>query len=195
MEREAIGRQVARIHSGLPVVDGHNDLPWAIRVRGSGDLSQVDASQFLEGFHTDGPRLASGGVGAQFWSVFVPGWETDPFDAVNVQIDLVEAMIRNDHSIYEAQPAPQRQPRSRERGGRLRLLAQRVVTRSRTISESYALWVNWRQIHDTDTWGFDRLGRFCDGCRPQRGPHLIRARRCSCDERHRHDRRHLARFR
>jgi membrane dipeptidase len=96
MEREAIGRQVARIHSGLPVVDGHNDLPWAIRVRGSGDLSQVDASQFLEGFHTDGPRLASGGVGAQFWSVFVPGWETDPFDAVSVQIDLVEAMIRND---------------------------------------------------------------------------------------------------
>jgi membrane dipeptidase len=102
MENEDHENQVAKIHRGLPVVDGHNDLPWAIRVRGSGDLSIVDPSRFLEGFHTDGPRLRSGGVGAQFWSVFVPAWDVDPFQAVNAQIDLVEAMIANDPEYLQA---------------------------------------------------------------------------------------------
>ena len=102
MENEDLENQVAEIHRGLPVVDGHNDLPWAIRVRGSGDLSIVDPSRFLEGFHTDGPRLRSGGVGAQFWSVFVPAWDVDPLEAVNTQIDLVEAMIANDPEHLQA---------------------------------------------------------------------------------------------
>jgi membrane dipeptidase len=91
-----IDEQVSRIHGRNPVVDGHNDLPWALRVRANGDLSMADPSRFLEGFHTDGPRLRAGGVGAQFWSVFVPAWEEHPFDEVNVQVDLVEAMIDND---------------------------------------------------------------------------------------------------
>jgi len=102
MEHDAIAGLVAEIHSGLPVVDGHNDLPWAIRVRAAGDLSRADPSLFLDGFHTDGPRLRSGGVGAQFWSVFVPAWQKHPFDAVNEQIDLVEAMVRNDPEHLEA---------------------------------------------------------------------------------------------
>ncbi len=80
----------------MPVVDGHNDLPWAIRVRAGSDLSVADPSRDLPGYHTDGPRLAIGGVGAQFWSVFVPAWQPDPFDTVMGQIELVETMVRND---------------------------------------------------------------------------------------------------
>jgi len=104
MERVDIGGQAARIHRGMPVVDGHNDLPWALRVRASSDLSIADPSRMLDGYHTDGPRLATGGVGAQFWSVFVPAWEESPFDAVNEQIDLVEALVRNDPDHLAAAP-------------------------------------------------------------------------------------------
>ena len=51
----------------FPLIDGHNDLPWVLRERGELDLARPVA-----GTHTDLPRLQAGGVGAQFWSVFVP---------------------------------------------------------------------------------------------------------------------------
>src|SRR6266571_5292540 len=58
----------------FPLIDGHNDLPWALRKRAHGDTSQVlfDLDAPVEGTHTDLPRLAAGRVGAQFWSVDVP---------------------------------------------------------------------------------------------------------------------------
>jgi membrane dipeptidase len=67
----------ARIEALLadaPVIDGHNDLPWAVRGRTRYDLSDLDIATDLTttGLHTDIPRLRAGGVGAQFWSVFVP---------------------------------------------------------------------------------------------------------------------------
>ncbi len=88
--------EALRIHASMPVVDGHNDLPWALRVRAGGDLSLADPSAHLDGYHTDGPRLRLGGVGAQFWSVFVPTWTEEPFAAVVSQIDLVDALVAND---------------------------------------------------------------------------------------------------
>lgn len=55
-----------------PVVDGHNDLPWALREQVGYDLDRrdiaVDQSAHL---HTDLARLRAGGVGGQFWSVYV----------------------------------------------------------------------------------------------------------------------------
>jgi len=67
----------ARIQALLataPVIDGHNDLPWEIRGRSRYDLTELDISTDLTstGMHTDIPRLRAGGVGAQFWSVYVP---------------------------------------------------------------------------------------------------------------------------
>lgn len=56
-----------------PVVDGHNDLPYALRGQVGYHLDQRDIATDQAGhLHTDLPRLRSGGVGAQFWSVFVP---------------------------------------------------------------------------------------------------------------------------
>ncbi|NHN56116.1 membrane dipeptidase [Calidifontibacter sp. DB0510] len=56
-----------------PLIDGHNDLPWAARDLARYDWDQVDIATDLTGrTHTDLARLRSGGVGAQFWSVFVP---------------------------------------------------------------------------------------------------------------------------
>jgi membrane dipeptidase len=56
----------------FPVIDGHNDLPWALREAGSLDPARTDIAAPVPFTHTDLPRLASGGVGAQFWSVYVP---------------------------------------------------------------------------------------------------------------------------
>ncbi len=55
------------------LVDGHNDLPWAIRTneRAPGDLVAYDLRRQTPG-QTDLRRLRTGGVGGQFWSVFVP---------------------------------------------------------------------------------------------------------------------------
>ncbi|MFH0519812.1 dipeptidase [Streptomyces sp. M41] len=56
----------------FPVVDGHNDLPWALRQQVRYDLDARDiAGDQRAHLHTDIPRLRAGGVGAQFWSVYV----------------------------------------------------------------------------------------------------------------------------
>jgi membrane dipeptidase len=64
-------RELLREH---PIIDGHNDLPWAIRTdpEAQGDLDRYDLCTPTRG-DTDLPRLRAGGVGGQFWSVFVPG--------------------------------------------------------------------------------------------------------------------------
>jgi membrane dipeptidase len=55
-----------------PVVDGHNDLPWALREQVGYDLAKRDiATDQSAHLHTDLARMAAGGVGAQFWSVYV----------------------------------------------------------------------------------------------------------------------------
>ncbi len=81
------------IHRRLPVVDGHNDLPWAIRTRAANLLQEADPGHDLEGFHTDIPRLRRGGVGAVFWSVYVPAWSEQPLVDTLAQIELVNDMV------------------------------------------------------------------------------------------------------
>jgi membrane dipeptidase len=82
--------------SRFPVVDGHNDLPWALREAGSLDPGRTDLARRVEFTHTDLPRLAEGGVGGQFWSVFVPAeLQGDAAIATTLeQIDLVRQLIR-----------------------------------------------------------------------------------------------------
>ncbi|GGT97921.1 dipeptidase [Streptomyces violascens] len=79
-----------------PVVDGHNDLPWALRAKARYDLDRCDLATDLTGrTHTDLARLRAGGVGAQFWSVYV---RTDlagdeAVSATLEQIDCVDQML------------------------------------------------------------------------------------------------------
>jgi membrane dipeptidase len=77
------------------VVDGHNDLPWAMRKVGY-DFTVVDIAQPQPQLHTDLPRLRAGGVGAQFWSVFVPCSLVgeNAVTATLEQIDAVYDMIQ-----------------------------------------------------------------------------------------------------
>jgi membrane dipeptidase len=79
----------------FPLVDGHNDLPWALRGRSPAGLDGVDLAGPVTGTHTDLPRLAAGQVGAQFWSVYVPASLAgdSAVTAVLEQIDLTRRMI------------------------------------------------------------------------------------------------------
>jgi membrane dipeptidase len=82
--------------SQVPLLDGHNDLPWALREAGCAGLDGIDLSQPVSFTQTDLPRLAAGGVGGQFWSVYVPSTLAGEaaVAATLEQIDLVRRMIR-----------------------------------------------------------------------------------------------------
>jgi membrane dipeptidase len=88
--------RIAKLLTRAPVFDGHNDLPWALRTQVTYDLSQRDIAEHQPTLHTDIARLRTGGVGAQFWSVFVPGTLTGPpaVTATLEQIDCVRQLIR-----------------------------------------------------------------------------------------------------
>ncbi|QMU67834.1 dipeptidase [Streptacidiphilus sp. P02-A3a] len=78
-----------------PVVDGHNDLPWALRGQVGYDLDQRDLAADQRAYlHTDLARLRAGGVGAQFWSVYVRTDYTGDHavSATLEQIDCVRAL-------------------------------------------------------------------------------------------------------
>lgn len=63
-----------RILRSVPLVDGHNDLPWEIRISETAprDVAAYDLRTRTPG-HTDFERQKAGQVGAQFWSIYVPG--------------------------------------------------------------------------------------------------------------------------
>ena len=88
--------------SRFPLVDGHNDLAWAIR-ENFGDLDAVDLTALVAKTHTDIPRLVQGGVGGQFWSVYVPARLAGhaAVTAVLEQIDLVHRMVRRYPSRFQ----------------------------------------------------------------------------------------------
>src|SRR4051812_33554537 len=57
----------------VPLIDGHNDYPWALRENNAArDLSKLDIKVVQPTVMTDIPRMRAGGVGGQFWSVYVP---------------------------------------------------------------------------------------------------------------------------
>jgi membrane dipeptidase len=88
-----------RVLSSVPLFDGHNDLPWAIRESEDAprDVRAYDIAGAAVG-HTDLDRLRAGMVGAQFWSVYVP------FDAVQegaarIQLEQIDIALQviDDH--------------------------------------------------------------------------------------------------
>ncbi|MGH3663908.1 MAG: dipeptidase [Micromonosporaceae bacterium] len=89
--------RVRALLAEAPVVDGHNDLLWEMRVRVGYDFAALDLAddQSGAGLHTDLPRLRAGGVGAQFWSVWVPcGYQGNSAVVATLeQIDAAYQMI------------------------------------------------------------------------------------------------------
>ncbi|HVS33468.1 MAG TPA: membrane dipeptidase [Thermoanaerobaculia bacterium] len=94
--------RIDRILREVPLIDGHNDLPWQYQKRVKNHLAQIDLRQdqsaLQPSLHTDIGRLRQGKVGGQFWSVYVSAdlSESDAVRAVLEQIDVVHRMT----SIY-----------------------------------------------------------------------------------------------
>jgi len=113
----------------VPLIDGHNDLPWQYRKRGN-DLAAIDLAANNCGkvipvlrpgprgsaalpanepagaageLATDIPRLRAGGVGGQFWSVYVPATLPGPeaLQATLEQIDLVHRLVARYPETFE----------------------------------------------------------------------------------------------
>ncbi len=97
----ALYERAHRLLKAVPLIDGHNDAPWQYRERVSLRLDALDFAADLAALdppmHTDLRRLRAGGVGAQFWSVFIPVRERGglPGDARAVleQIDFVKRLV------------------------------------------------------------------------------------------------------
>ncbi|HSM38888.1 MAG TPA: dipeptidase [Candidatus Limnocylindrales bacterium] len=85
-----------RLLGAHPLIDGHNDLPWAIRMsrQAGGDPARYDLQSAPPPGETDLPRLRAGGLGGQFWSVYVPGEAGVGLARMQLeQIDLARRLI------------------------------------------------------------------------------------------------------
>lgn len=107
-----LAARVDRVLAKTPLIDGHNDLPWAIRERFASKMEKADLSKDTTALPhgaddpplmTDIPRLKAGRVGGQFWSVWIPATLSGP-EAVQVtleQIDVVRQMAQRWPQAFE----------------------------------------------------------------------------------------------
>ena len=110
-----IRARVETVLKATPLIDGHNDLPWAIHARFGGDPTKIDlrtdtshtpppaSDPDAPGLMTDIPRLKAGRLGGQFWSVWIPTEVQGPA-AVQLtleEIDLVKDMSARYPDVFE----------------------------------------------------------------------------------------------
>ena len=93
----ALVERARQLLDEVPLIDGHNDLPWEYRKRVKNHLDQIDleagTAQLDPPMHTDIPRLRRGGVGGQFWSVYVPV-EVPGAEAVQATLEQIDDVHR-----------------------------------------------------------------------------------------------------
>ncbi len=97
MTANAQDARVDKILREVPLIDGHNDLPWEYHERVKNHLAQIDIAQDQSGLakplHTDVGRLRAGHLGGQFWSVYVPV-TLKGSDAVQATLDQIDVVHR-----------------------------------------------------------------------------------------------------
>ncbi|HEY5860035.1 MAG TPA: membrane dipeptidase, partial [Actinomycetota bacterium] len=74
-----------------PLIDGHNDLLWALRTIRETGQDEPDLREPIPALQTDLPRIAAGGMGGQFWSVYVPSSLPEP-EAVTQTLEQIDAL-------------------------------------------------------------------------------------------------------
>ncbi|MCC6318043.1 MAG: dipeptidase [Gemmatimonadaceae bacterium] len=93
-----------RVLRTTPLIDGHNDLPWAIRTAPGAprDVDAYDLTKRTAG-HTDIPRLKQGMLGGQFWSVYIPGDVKDSgYAKIQLeQIDIAQRVFRKYPTVFQ----------------------------------------------------------------------------------------------
>jgi membrane dipeptidase len=95
--------EALQIQKEAILIDGHNDLPWRLRETDM-EFRKIDLHKNQAEFHTDIPRLVKGGVGAQFWSAYVPAETRKKGTAVRdtlEQIDVIRRMVKAYPDTFE----------------------------------------------------------------------------------------------
>lgn len=106
-----IAARIDKVLAKTPLVDGHNDVPWAIRQRAGVHPEKVDLATDTTGLKEDGgvgmmtdiPRLKAGRLGGQFWSVYIPASFDGPI-AVEMtleQIDITKSLAQFYPATFE----------------------------------------------------------------------------------------------
>ena len=95
--------QAREILRRTPLIDGHNDLAEALRRRVDLRISEVDLRRPVPDLMTDIPRLRAGGVGGQFWSVWVPASlpEGEATRRAFEQLDIVRRIVERYPDTFE----------------------------------------------------------------------------------------------
>jgi membrane dipeptidase len=103
-QQDSLLERARKLHAAVPLIDGHNDYPWTVREKvPDRDLAKLDITQPQPAIHTDIARLRQGGVGGQFWSVYVPASFAgqQAVTATLEQIDIVHGMMRRYPNAFE----------------------------------------------------------------------------------------------
>jgi membrane dipeptidase len=90
-----------RLLSEVPLIDGHNDLPWELRENFYSSFDSLDIGAPQSAVMTDIPRLRQGRVGAQFWSTYTPSAIEQPARAGMEQVDVVHRMVDRYPDVFE----------------------------------------------------------------------------------------------
>ncbi|XP_049939904.1 dipeptidase 1-like [Schistocerca serialis cubense] len=87
----------------VPLIDGHNDLPWNLRSLEKNQINDFDFNRDLTqdprwnctSCFTDLPRLRKGKVGAQFWVAYVPcsSQYKDAVEMTMQQVDVIKRFV------------------------------------------------------------------------------------------------------
>jgi membrane dipeptidase len=100
---DAVLEHARKLHREVPLIDGHNDFPWELRRKAERDFRNLDISKPQPSVMTDIARLRAGGVGGQFWSVYVPV-ELAGQSAVTAtleEIDTLHRLVRQYPDTFE----------------------------------------------------------------------------------------------
>ena len=172
--------------STTPLIDGHNDLPWAIRENTAAprDVEAYDLRKHTP-HQTDIARMRSGKLGGQFWSVYVPGEVRDSGYA-RIQLEQIDIARRHDREVSRG-AGRRLHGRGRARGvrGREGRLAPRHGRRPRDrelARRAARLLRPRRALHDAHAQRDARLGRRRARQREARRAHELRARGGPRDE-------------
>ena len=93
--------RIDRVLKKTPLIDGHNDLPWALRQDHQQSVEGLESGTNLreKPLHTDMQRMRAGRVGGQFWSVYISGTITGD-EAIRTTIEQIDTARR----IIDAYP-------------------------------------------------------------------------------------------
>jgi membrane dipeptidase len=95
----AVQKRIDRILKRTPLIDGHNDLPWALREDFKSDVSGLTSgtASRTPPLMTDMARLRQGRVGGQFWSVYISGTILGD-EAIRTTIEQIDTARRIIHA-------------------------------------------------------------------------------------------------